>query len=222
MKELLHFGSTKSIDRTNSGSLLSRECEEIIDFLCRGGLLIAECFESIIIISHPRLVEKIKLPMINAGLQPLLLGATLHNLRQVTSFTLAENRVMESLCPGSLIIIRDDSLTSEKIPVAIPDNRDLRDILSSFNGVMQAFVWRGQGGQTQLEGILHNFDQQKCNFNLVGILEPFYIESSDNRVTIARIISPGNVQCIVEGTISLKAVKEASNRVSVWEIEDWT
>lgn len=222
MRKLLHFGLTKSMNNTNSGSLLSCEREKIIDFLCRDGLLFAECFDSIIVISHPRLVEKIKLPMVKSGLQPLLLGATLQDLRQVTSLTLAENRVMESLCPGSIIIMRDESLSSEKLPVAIPDNFDLRDILSSFNGVMQVYIGRAQGGLSQLEGILQNLDKQQCNFNMVGVLEPSNIESIDNRVTIVRTISPGDVQCISEGAINLKTVVEASNRVSAWEVEDWT
>lgn len=221
MKKLLHFGSTELTHRTKSGSLPSFELEKISDFLCRDGLLFAEYSDSIIVIPHPRLVEKITTLMVNAGFEPLLLGATLHSLRQVTSLSLAENRVMELLCPGSLVIMRDENLVSDKSPVAIPDNCDLRDILSAFNGVMQVFVRMGQGGLAQLEEILQDLDQQH-SFNMIGVLESSHMESADNRVTVVRIISPGNVQCIVEGTINLNTVKEASNRVSIWEIEDWT
>lgn len=222
MKRLLHFGLQKSMNCSDSGALLSCEIEEIIDFLCRDGLLVAKFFDSFIVISHPRLVEKIKAPLVNAGLQPLLFGATLSSLRRVTSLTLAENRVMELLSPGSLIIARDENLLSDTLPVALPDDCSLRDIASSFNGTLQVFIWRGQGGLTEFERVLRSLDREQCSFNMIGVLDSSYLKATDTRITIAKIIGPGDVQCIVNGTIDLNTIKEASRRVSVWEVEDWT
>ena len=224
MKELLHFGFSKPINRSDSGALLSREIEKISDFLRRHGLLIAECFDSHVVISHPDLVEGVKAPLLNVGLQPLMIGATLTSLRKVTSLTIAETRVMEVLSPGSLIVERDSDFVSDKLPVTIPDNYDLRDICCTFNGVMKVFIWKGDGGLTQLESILRNIDLEQCDIKQLGVLEsPLYEEGvACNRATIVRISGPGDVKYIVEGTFDLKIVNEASKNISLWEIGEWT
>ena len=222
MRRLLHFGMQKSMNCSASDALPSCEIEEIIDFLCRDGLLVAKFFDSFIVIPHPRLVEKLKAPLANAGLQPLLFGTTLSSLRRTTSLTLAENRVLELLSPGPLVIVRDEDLLSDTLPVAIPDDSALRDIASSFDGTLQVFIWREQGGLTELEGELRSLDQEQCRFNMIGVLDSSFMKATDARITIAKVIGPGDVQCIVAGTVDLNAVRDASRRVSVWEVEDWT
>lgn len=136
MNEKMRFGIPMPEFRTDYGTLRTKELERIVSFLNRRGVLIADCFDRKIVIVHPSLAKDIQREMDNAGFQSLLIGATVSNIRKNEILNLAQNRVLEALTPGALIINRSDENNSGLISVAIPDNLDLRDICSSYEGAV--------------------------------------------------------------------------------------
>lgn len=222
MKDYLHFGLSMPTHRTDYGSLRSREIDKIITFLQQRGLLIAECFDTHIIIVYPSLFEDIKEVLTQNGWDPLLIGATLPNLSQETDLTLAQSRTLEVCSPGPLIVLRDSTWNADVFAVTIPDSFDLRDICCIFNGTMKVFIRKNKGRLKQIEDELHNLRLEQYHIRKMGVLEsPFYEEDMSKQATVVKILGPGNVKCIDEGEISLKNVIEASKSISQWEIGEW-
>lgn len=224
MNEKMRFGIPMSEFRTDYGTLRTRELEKITSFLNRRGVLIADCFDRKIVIVHPSLVKKIKGEMDDVGFQPLLIGATVSNLRKSENLTLAQNRVLEMLTPGALIINRSDKNNSSLISVAIPDNLDLRDICSSYEGAIQVFIASTDVGENELVELLSKMKLDGFDLNKIGILEyPYFDEDPANRIaTVAYIYGPNNVKLIKKGVYDLDTVKQASSNVSQYEIGEWT
>lgn len=224
MNEKMRFGIPMSEFRTDYGTLRTRELEKITSFLNRRGVLIADCFDRKIVIVHPSLVKKIKGEMDDVGFQPLLIGATVSNLRKSENLTLAQNRVLEMLTPGALIINRSDKNNSSLISVAIPDNLDLRDICSSYEGAIQVFIASTDVGENELVELLSKMKLDGFDLNKIGILEyPYFDEDPANRIaTVAYIYEPNNVKLIKKGVYDLDTVKQASSNVSQYEIGEWT
>jgi len=220
MRDIQNFGTLRQ--RSNSGALLSVEIEKLREFLRQYGLLIAKYYDNYIVVSHPFLIEKVKESLIGAGLQPVVLGATLANLRESVSLTVAENRVFELLSPGSLIVVRDDDTATAMTSIAVPDNNDLRDICCTYGGSMLAFIWKGEGGLAELERVLGSLEQLGCTIVQLGFLESPIDDDKRIRATVIRIFGEGNVDCIEEGTITMRTVKGASTEISQWEIGEWT
>ena len=224
MIEIMRFVIPMSEFRTDYGTLRTRELEKITSFLNRRGVLIADCFDRKIVIVHPSLVKKIKGEMDDVGFQPLLIGATVSNLRKSENLTLAQNRVLEMLTPGALIINRSDKNNSSLISVAIPDNLDLRDICSSYEGAIQVFIASTDVGENELVELLSKMKLDGFDLNKIGILEyPYFDEDPANRIaTVAYIYGPNNVKLIKKGVYDLDTVKQASSNVSQYEIGEWT
>ena len=179
MNIIAHFGSTKPMHRSDSGDLLGCELEEISDFLKRGGLLVAKYADFIIVIPHPNRVENVKQPLIEAGLQPVRLGATLQSIRLATDLNLAENRVMELLSPGALLALRGSDTPS----LLIPGNRDLRDIATVFQGTMIAYCQHKAGGREKAEDTLKDIGERLCDY-MIGILESDHPNVKKEKITI--------------------------------------
>lgn len=217
MNRIAKFGLTKPMHRSSSGDLLGCELEEISDFLKRDGLLVVEYSDNLIVIPHPARADSVKQPLIDAGLQPFLLGATLQNVRVATDLNLAENRVMELLSPGSLLLMRD----SDALPLLIPENRDLRDIATVFQGAMIAYCHRGTGEQTNMEEALQNIGNRLDSY-MIGILESYRPTTKKDKITVVKIRNISDIECVSEGSIRINTVREAADRVSIWEVEDWT
>ncbi|MBR3860997.1 MAG: hypothetical protein IKM84_03835 [Oscillospiraceae bacterium] len=212
MNSIIEFGLTEPMHRSTSGDLLGCELEAITDFLNRSGLLVVEYCGHTIIFSHPTCVDKIQKPFLNAGFRPVLLGATLQNIRSVTQLTLAENRVMELLSPGTLLLERDESFS-----LLIPEDRDLRDIAAVFQGALIAFIWNEVGDFAKLEAILHSIGNY-----VIGVLKPYHLSKQNDTLTVVKIKNNYDIDCLSVGAIDLQAVVDAANRISVWEVEDWT
>ena len=217
MSRIAKFGLTKPMHRSSSGDLLGCELEEISDFLKRGGILIAEYSDYIIAIPNPDRVESVKQALLDCGLHPVMLGATLQNVRATTDLNLAENRVMELLSPGSLLLVRDRDAPS----LLIPENRDLRDIATVFQGTMIAYCQRMVGEHAKIEEMLQIIGNKLGNY-MFGILESYCPNIKNEKITVVKLTSISNIECISEGSISLSTVREAVDRVSIWEVEDWT
>lgn len=217
MSRVAKFGLTKPMHRSSSGDLLGCELEEIYDFLKRDGILIAEYSDYIIVIPNPNRVESVRQPLLDAGLQPVMLGATLQNVRVATDLNLAENRVMELLSPGSLLLVRDHDALS----LLIPENRDLRDIATIFQGTMIAYCRRMVEEHAKIEETLQIIGNKLGNY-MIGVLESYHPNVKKEMITVVKIRSISNIECVSEGSISISTVREAADRVSIWEVEDWT
>lgn len=224
MNEKMRFGIPMSEFRTDYGTLRTRELEKIISFLNRRGILIADCFDRKIVIAHPSIAKGIQGEMENAGFQSLLIGATVSNIRKRENLTLAQNRVLEALTPGALIINRNDENNSKLISVAIPDSLDLRDICSSYEGAIQVFITNTDIGENELVEILSKIELEGLNLNKIGILEyPYFDEDSANRIaTVVYIYGPNNIELVKTGVYDLDIVKQASTNFSQYEIGEWT
>lgn len=224
MNEKMRFGIPMPEFRTDYGTLRTKELEKIVSFLNRRGVLIADCFERKIVIVHPSLAKDIQREMDNAGFQSLLIGATVSNIRKNEILNLAQNRVLEALTPGALIINRSDENNSGLISVAIPDNLDLRDICSSYEGAIQVFITDTAIGENELVESLNKMNLDEFDFNKIGILEyPYFDEDPANRTaTIAYIYGPNNIKLVKTGIYDFDIVKQASSKISQYEIGEWT
>lgn len=224
MNERLRFGAPMPEFRTDQGTLRTRELEKIYSFINQRGVLIADCFDRKIVIIHPHLVKDTQEKMINAGFQPLLIGSTVSNLRKNEKLNLAQNRVLEALTPGALIINRSGENSASLIPVAIPDNIDLRDICSLYEGVIQVFVTNKCIKENDLAESLSKLELDGLNMNKIGILEyPYIDEDSVNRIaTVAYVYGPDNIELVKTGMYDLDTVKQASAQLSQYEIGEWT
>ena len=224
MNEKVQFGIPMPEFRTNYGTLRTRELEKIVSFINQRGILIADCFDRKIVIVHPDLVKDIQEEMLNAGFQPLLIGSTVSNLRKNEKLNLAQNRVLEALTPGALIIYRSDENNTSLISVAIPDNVDLRDICSSYEGVIQVYITNTDIEEKELIESFNKMKLDGLNLNKIGILEdPYFDEDPANRIaTAAYIYGPNNIKLVKEGIYDLDTVKQASAQFSQYEIGEWT
>lgn len=221
MSKSQRFGSTTH--RTESGALLSGEIERIKGFLRFRGLLLAEFFDGHLVIPFPSVANEIKGPLIDTGFQEVVIGASLDGLRQTTRLTVTEIRVLEVLSPGPLIIMRNDSQTSNMAPITIPGDLDLRDIASALGGAMTAFMRPGGDGRGLLENALRVPANERHTLAQLGTLEsPSNSDAARRRATVVRITRPRAVECIAEGVLALAKVEDASALTSQWEIEDWT
>lgn len=224
MNEEMRFGISIPEFRTDYGTLRTRELEKIVSFLNRRGVLIADCFDRKIVIVHPSLVKNIQGKMINAGFQPLLIGSTVSNIRKIEDLNLAQNRVLEMLTPGALIIARSDDKNSDLIAVAIPDNLDLRDICSSYEGAIQVFITNTSIEGNELVELLNKMELKGLDLNKIGILEYlyYYEDPAERTATVACIYGPNNINLIKAGVYDLDTVKQASTKISQFEIGEWT
>ncbi len=224
MIEKIYFGIPLPEFRTEYGSLRTTELEKISVFLNKRGVLIAECFDRKIVIVHPSLVKDIQNEMVNAGLKPLLISSTVSNLRKSENLSPVQNRVLEALTPGALIINRSDENNSELISVAIPDNIDLRDICSSYEGVLQVFITNSDIEEKELVNLLSNIKLGRFNLNKIGILQyPYFDENTANKIaTVAYVYGPNNIELVKTGIYNLDILKQASVKVSQYEIGEWT
>lgn len=223
MNEKMRFGIPMPEFRTDYGTLRTRELEKIVSFLNRRGILIADCFDRKIVIVHPSLAKHIQGEMDNAGFQSLLIGATISNLRKSENLTLAQNRVLETLTPGAIIINRSDEKNTSLISIAIPDNLDLRDICSSYEGAIQVFITNTDIGENELIESLSKMKLDGFDLNKIGILEyPYFDEDSANRIaTVAYIYGPNNIELVKTGVFDFDIVKQASSNISQYEIGEW-
>lgn len=224
MNEKMRFGMPMPEFRTNHGTLRTEELEKIGNFINRRGILITDCFDRKIIVVHPYLVKDIQDKMINAGFHPLLIASTVSSLRKKENLNLAQNRVLEALTPGALIINRCDDDNQDMISVAIPDNLDLRDICNLYDGVLQAFITNTSIKENELAESLSKMELDGFNSNKIGILEyPYFDEDPANGIaTVAYIYGPNNIKLVKEGMYDLDTVKQASTKFSQYEIGEWT
>lgn len=224
MNERLRFGAPMPEFRTDHGTLRTRELEKIVSFINQRGVLLADCFDRKIVIVHPDLVKDIQEEMMNAGFQSLLIGSTVSNLRENEKLNLAQNRVLEALTPGALIIYRSDENSADLISVAIPDNVDLRDICSSYDGAIRVYITNTGIEEKELAESLSKLELGGLNLNKIGILEgPYFDEDPANRIaTAAYIYGPNNIKLVKEGIYDLDTVKQASAQFSQYEIGEWT
>ncbi len=224
MMEYEPFGLSTPAHRTESGALLSWEIARIGDFLRKRGVLIGECFDSYIVISHPDLVSVIRLPLENAGFQLVLLGATFESIQQVEKLTIGEIRVMEALSPGALIIEREHDSNVSSLSVSVPDDFDLRDICSFYGGTIQAFLWKGEKDLNLVKEAFRDIEEGQGSIRQYSILEtPLYEEEIiRKKATVVSVHGPGEISCSTEGAFTLEVVNEASKMASMWEIGEWT
>ena len=224
MNEKMRFGIPVPEFRTDYGTLRTKELEKIVSFLNRRGVLIADCFDRKIVIVHPSLAKDIQREMDNAGFQALLIGATVSNIRKNEILNLAQHRVLEALTPGALIINRNDRKNSGLISVAIPDNLDLRDICSSYEGAIQVFITDTDIGENELAESLNKMKLDGFDLNKIGILEyPYFDEDPVNRIaTVAYIYGPNSIKLVKAGVYDFDIVKQASSKISQYEIGEWT
>lgn len=223
MKEQMRFGIPMPEFRTDHGALRTRELEKIVDFLNKRGLLIADCFDRKIVIVHPYIVKDIQEEMLNAGYQALLIGSTVSDLRKNEKLSLAQNRVLEALTPGAIIISRSDDNNPNLVSVAVPDSFDLRDICSSYEGAIQVFITNTGIENNELVGLLRKIKLDAVDLNKIGILEyPYFDEDpADMIATVVCIYGPNNVKLLKEGIYDLDTVKLASAEFSQYEIGEW-
>lgn len=224
MNEKIRFGIPMPEFRTDYGTLKTKELQKIISFINKRGLLIADCFDRKIVFVHPCVVKNIQEKMISAGFQHLLIGSTISSLRKHENLSLAQNRVLEKLTPGALIINRNDDNNSSLVSIAIPDNIDLRDICSSYEGVMQGFITNTSTNENEIVELLSNMELSGVNTNEIGILEyPYFDENLTNTIaTVAYVYGPNNVKIVKAGVYDLETVKQASAMISQYEIGEWT
>ena len=224
MYDKIRFGIPMAEFRTKYGTLRTRELERIISFLNKKGILIANCFDRKIIIVHPHLVRSIQEKMINAGFKSLLISATVSNLRKNEALNLAQNRVLEALTPGAIIIERTNEENSKLIAVAVPDNSDLRDICSSYEGTIHGFITDKEIDENELIESISKIKLDEFDMNKIGILEfPYFDEnSSDMIATVVHIYGSDNIKLTKEGAYDYYSVKQATNQVSQYEIGEWT
>lgn len=223
MNEKMRFGIPMPEFRTDYGTLRTRELEKIVNFLNKRGILLADCFDRKIVIVHPSLVKSIQEEMINAGFQLLLIGSTVLNIRKSENLNLAQNRVLEMLTPGALIIARSDN-NSGLLSIAIPDNLDLRDICCSYEGAIKVFITNSSIGENELIESLSKIKLDGFNVNKIGILEyPYFDDDPTDRIaTVAYVYEPNNIKLVKAGVYDLDAVKQASAKFSQYEIGEWT
>ena len=134
MIEKKRFGLPLIESRTDNGTLRTIELEKIIYFLNRRGVIITNCFDRKIIIVHPQLVKNIQEDMEKLEFKLLVIGSNVTGLRKNENFNIIQNRVLEALTPGALIIRCNGNRS-----VAIPDNIDLRDISNLYDGTLEVF-----------------------------------------------------------------------------------
>lgn len=224
MKEVTRFGLSRINYRSDSGALLGKELERIYDFLRQHGLLITECFDSHIIICHPELYKNLIDAILGSELYPLIITSNLHCLRENIKLSIAENRVMEAVCPGALILENSSMAKQQRLPIAMPDSFDLRDLCSLFGGVLKVLLKADSIG---IEGLLETLDSEairKAGFSQIGILEtPNYDgDYPPSKATIVSVEAPGEIKCSSRGDIDLEVIKKASKHTSIWEIGEWT
>lgn len=224
MNEKIRFGIPEPEFRTGYGALRTSELEKIVSFLNKRGLLIVDCFDRKTVMVHPCLAKEVQEEMTNAGFHPLLIGASISNLRKKEKLSLAQNRVLEALTPGALMINLNDGNNSSLISVAIPDSFDLRDICSSYEGVMQGFITDISIKENELVELLRSMRLSGINLNQIGILEYPYVDEDPANIiaTVAYIYGPNNIKLVKEGVYDLETVKQASAKISQYEIGEWT
>jgi hypothetical protein len=214
------FGSAEQ--RSSNGALLDGEVQRVKGFLRGRGLLSAEGLGGRLVVVHAALVADVERPLLDVGLQRIVLGASVEGLRSAGELTVAETRAFEVLSPGPLIVAtgRDESAATL---MAIPDRDDLREIAHSMGGTVTAFLATGTAEHTQLARFLKDGRADDLGFSRLGFLEP-----PDGRrdglehATVVRIPGSQVVECLVEGDLTADVVSAASGMVSQWEIEDWT
>lgn len=224
MKREIHFGFSSINYRSDSGALLGKELERIYDFLRQHGIVIADCFDSQIVFCHPDLYDSLKDAINSLGLYPLIIASNLHFLRESENHSIAEGRVMEALCPCSLILEDATGSNQKHLPFSIPDSFDLRDISCMYNGVLKVFYDKEGNGLNNLLAQLNDLDLNKYGFSRVGILNsPNYDgDYPPSKATIVCVESPGKIICRTLGDIDVESIKTASNSTSIWEIGEWT
>lgn len=218
VNQIQTFGMPKAYCRTENGSLLTQEIEKINQFLFRRGMLIVDYYGSYLFIMHPGLIRDLDKEYRNVGISPIILAASLPALRQSMKLTIAENRVLEALTPGPIILARDE----EYEYVSIPERSDLRDLCSAYNGVLQGYLWTPKEGK-QLQDILLEMDCKQYGINQMATLEePTKNQEVYETASIVRVFNPGNIQTVIEGAYNQQLIEEASQTVCLWEMGEWT
>ena len=224
MQRITQFGFSSVSCRSETGALLGRELEKIYDFLRQHGLLVAECFDGCIVLSHPDLFENAINIMKDLDFHPVVIASNIHILRENTMLSIAATRVLESFSPGPLIVADVPDNNQNNINVTVPDSFDLRDICYLYNGCVKAFIKTGTENIPDVVEGIKNTDYQKYGFSKVGVLEsPNYDgDYPPSKATMVQISSPGVVKCILNGDLDLELIKAASKTISIWEIGEWT
>lgn len=222
MDNVLHFGRSIMTNRTESGNLLSVQLEKISSFLFQHGLLVSDCFDGHVLICHPELVNDVAAALKNEGFKPIILAASLIQLRQKEKISVVENRMLELLTPGPLILDRTDN--DDELPISIPDSFDLKDIANIYGGCITGFLTVQYTDAKEVVDHLVSMGLSCNNIAGFGILEsPNYNEDYPPlKASVARVYGPGNVRCLVEGYWDQVILEEASKQISVWEIGEWT
>lgn len=220
MTAVQQFGSGDL--RSGSGSLLSGEVERIKGFLRYRGLLMTEGFGGWLVVVHPDIAEA-DLPLLGADSLRLVIGASLEAIRNLVDLTIGEIRALEALSPGPLILATGAGNASQATLVAVPDNGDLRDICSVLGGTATAFLHAGAGGHAELEGLLSASSARDGASRQLGVLQPIIATPTRGELpTVVRITGPGEVECLVEGALTMDRVRSAASAISQWEIGEWT
>lgn len=216
------FGLPIAEFRTDYGTLKSRELEKITSHLNRRGILLATCFDRKIVIVNPYLVNDVKSFMDREKFEQLLIGATVANIREKQLLNLAQNRVLEALTPGAIIVC--DNNKPDQMPAAVPDNLDLRDLCSVYGGTLQVFVAPNNMNEQELCDMFTKMDIAGFNLNTIGILEyPYYDEDPNSVVaTVVSITDLNNVHIVKKGIYNSDVISLALNTVSCYEIGEWT
>lgn len=218
MIEKKRFGLPLIESRTDNGTLRTIELEKIIYFLNRRGVIITNCFDRKIIIVHPQLVKNIQEDMEKLEFKLLVIGSNVTGLRKNENFNIIQNRVLEALTPGALIIRCNGNRS-----VAIPDNIDLRDISNLYDGTLEVFITNEACDEIDIIERLLKIDFKCLNLTKIGVLEcPYYGEDSINTTaTVVDIPSVNIVKVEKEGVYDLQTVKQASSTVSQYEMGEW-
>lgn len=131
--------------------------------------------------------------------------------------------MLEALAPGALIMNRSDESNSGLISLAVPDNMNLRDVCSSYDGAIQVFIANTDIRENELIESLSKMKLDRFDLKKIGVLEYSYFdEAPSNRVaTVAYIDGPNNIKLVKTGVYDLDIVRQASSRISQYEIGEW-
>ncbi len=211
MREPQRFGTNG--DRSKAGSLLSVTAAKIAALLRGGGLLLAPSPGGWAVLAHPgnRHVS-------GHEDSRVLLCASLAQAQSVAQLTLAETRVLEALTPGPLVVEAQRS-EGTALRVGVPDSSDLRQIADALGGPLAAIGPVVGQSRDKAAANRDALVAASATHPLVGdVLGPDGLAPP----TVVRITGPGDVEQLSDGALPLVDVVAASERVSQWEIEDWT
>lgn len=221
MRKQVYFGMPFPEYRTDYGSLRGRECERIIDFLTKRGILVSDYYGRLLVIVHPCIADEVKVVMSNNGFSCVLLCNNTASLYSKYFLKVKERRVIEEFAPGRIIV---DSQDENQLPVSIPDSMDLRDLCSVYNGFITAFLADSRYELSELINLLDQLQLDSLNNSVIGVLEnPWVDEKSANYAsTIVKFHADRDVEIIQEGDVSGAAVIAATKHVSLTEIGEWS